>query len=567
MLPSYLLHVAIWAIGLGGAVANPTGSDVTHWGPPGVTSGEIMRAVRRSLSQHSHEKRATSAKNSTAIEKRWSEATLINFSKEKSSGNDTTEVSGGIEVLCTSCYLQTNMTATITMNEAVDIKQEIKRISVAVQNVTNATFEYVQNYTRGTTTNLKDGIDLDDFNFPPLDVDFNIDTPKLPGAVLTFQFDGLEIYVALNTVFSSGVTYVINLYTLPSPLGLQITKDLFIGVVPSIDLILSAEQEINISSGFHIRFNDGFILETELFGVNVTQTVLNGGKFQFLPVTVESAGVTLKAILRITVRAGYEISTPGLAIFGQDVTDVLNLKASTGIEVSVWAHVAELATSVTIIPNGDENNCKLRVEEWYQCAVGAAAGATVAVAGYTWGPTPETSIPIWGTTFTQCAISGTVASTSSAQPTGSDLTTKTISTNVTYRAIECLSTGLVDCPVSLQSTTKVITGLTLVTAVSSGVDPKFPITTESSVGETSTFAASAQDLISTSGTPSSATSIPTISVVNTGSDNDNHHSHRRRDIILGVCIGLGVPILLGIIFAIVYFCYLKQKLQERKGKA
>ncbi|KAF3911476.1 hypothetical protein ABW20_dc0106242 [Dactylellina cionopaga] len=562
MLLPYSVRAAILAISLAGAIASPTaaGTDVTisSWG---------MNAVRRSLSEYRHQKRATEIKNGTTLEKRWDGATLLSLehSRESSgnrtqsgagnntaSGDKTLELSGGVEVVCTTCYVQTNFTAQLTFNGSFNITRDIAQIRGAVNNVTNATINYVQNYTSGVSTNLNNGFDLDDFNLPPLDVDFNIPTPEVPGAFFTFLFDGMEFYIALNTIFSAGVTYTINLITAPTPIGIPINKDFFIGVVPSIDLILSTDTEINMSSGFHIKFDDGVALEVGLFGNNVTQTRLTGGNFEFLPVTVESVGVTLKAIIRVKVRAGYEISTPPVLILGQDITDVLNLKASSGIEVSVWADIAELATSVTVFPAGDENGCKLRVEEWYQCAVGAAAGATVALAGHVWGPTPETSIPIWGTTLTQCAIEA--SSTSSSSADGSGLTTTTLSKNVTYRAIECLSTGLVDCPVSLQSTTKVVTNTTLVTAVPSGVRATFPTTTESTVGETIAFGTGAQALFATSGPPTAFTPTPSAGGSGStggGSGDSGSNDNKNRKIILGVCIGLGVPILLVIIALII----------------
>ena len=38
----------------------------------------------------------------------------------------------------------------------------------------------------------------------------------------------------------------------------------------------------------------------------------NGGRFEFLPVTIESAGVVFSAVLRIGVHSGFELATPDL---------------------------------------------------------------------------------------------------------------------------------------------------------------------------------------------------------------------------------------------------------------
>ncbi|KAK6541520.1 hypothetical protein TWF694_007327 [Orbilia ellipsospora] len=551
MLYFRALHVAVWATSLLAVLSNPTGAELSLRGPPGVSASDIMREVRRSLSQHSLEKRApTTVKNSTSMAKRWNSATLLKFARSEEAKNDTTEFSGSVDVVCTTCYLHASMTASATVNGVFNLTQDIDSVRGAVNNVTNATLSFIQKYATSLSTSFdKNNFDLADLELPPIPVDYDITTPQLPGAYLTFEFDGFEIYLAMNTIFSAGVTYVINLYSLPSPIGLQLTQDLFIGVVPSIDLILSADSEINISSGFHIKFDDGFILETGLFGNNVTQTAKNGGAFEFLPVTVESAGVVLKAVIRLEVRAGYEISTAPFFLLAGGIADGLELTASSGIEVSVWANIAELATNVTLYPNSNgDNNCKLEVQESYQNAVGGAAGATVAVAGYEWGPSPETSIPIWGVTFTQCAIQGSSTSSAAVQA-ASGSTTTTLSTAATYIATQCVSTGLIDCPVSLQSTTKVVAEETLVTAVASGSKATYPPTTESTVGSTSTFGTGAQSLFVTSGPSATGSNGSGSGSGSGGSDSGGNDDNKNRKIILGVCIGLGVPILIAIVAA------------------
>ncbi|KAF3923948.1 hypothetical protein AA313_de0209574 [Arthrobotrys entomopaga] len=573
MLYFHPLHAAVWATSLMAVLSSPTGAELSVRGPPGVSALDIMREVRRSLSQHSLEKRApTTVKNSTSMAKRWTGATLLKFAKSEEAKNDTdtetNDFDGSVDVVCKTCYLHASMTASATVNGVFNLTQDIDSVRGAVNNVTNATLSYIQKYATSLSTSFdKNTFDLADLGLPPIPVDFNIATPQLPGAYLTFEFDGFEIYLEMETVFSAGVTYAINLFSLPNPIGLQLTKDLFIGVVPSIDLILSADSEINISSGFHIKFDDGFILETGLFANNATQTTKNGGTFEFLPVTVESAGVILKAVIRLEVRAGYEISTAPLFLLAGGIAEGLDLTASSGIEVSIWADIAELSTNVTVYPNSNgDNNCKLEVEESYNNAVGGAAGATVAIAGYEWGPSPETSIPIWGVTFTQCAISGSPTSSGAAVQAAEGSTTTTLSTAATYVATQCVSTGLINCPVSLQSTTKVIGEETMVAAVASGSKATYPPTTESTVGSTSTFGTNAQSLFVTSGPSATGSnysgpgSDSGSGSGSGGSDSGSSDDSKNRKIILGVCIGLGGPILIAIVVAIILW-------QKRKGQA
>lgn len=128
----------------------------------------------------------------------------------------------------------------------------------------------------GKTFNaLSDGIQASDFALPPVpNLGFQIDIPDIPEAILSFQFDDLELYVQLNTVFSGDVTYNLNLYTSKTPIGLSIGDEVTAGVVFTVDLILSAGAEVDISSGFHIKLDDGVAFDIALFGQNVTDTTL-----------------------------------------------------------------------------------------------------------------------------------------------------------------------------------------------------------------------------------------------------------------------------------------------------
>lgn len=57
----------------------------------------------------------------------------------------------------------------------------------------------------------------------------------------------------------------------------------------------------------------------------------------------------------------------------------------------MWADIAEFTTNITAVPEGDDEDCSLRVEQVYQFGLGAAAGATLAIGAETWGPAPQVS--------------------------------------------------------------------------------------------------------------------------------------------------------------------------------
>jgi len=115
---------------------------------------------------------------------------------------------------------------------------------------------------------------INDLNFPPLQIDFDLDVPDIPQCELNFQFDGMELYMEIDTTLSSGATYTLNLYTSKTPIGFAVAEELLVGVVFSVDLILSVESEVDISSGFHILLNDGVAIAIPMFDQNISSITL-----------------------------------------------------------------------------------------------------------------------------------------------------------------------------------------------------------------------------------------------------------------------------------------------------
>ncbi len=60
--------------------------------------------------------------------------------------------------------------------------------------------------------------------------------------------------------------------SVPHPfLGFKIGEDLLVGVVFTVDLILTASAEVTIESGFHLKLEDGFALELNMFAKEVAK--------------------------------------------------------------------------------------------------------------------------------------------------------------------------------------------------------------------------------------------------------------------------------------------------------
>ncbi|KAG5754222.1 hypothetical protein H9Q72_001828 [Fusarium xylarioides] len=509
-------------------------------------------------------KDAKQRKNSTSLDTSWVNAILFAYTGEEELGSKqgNTSVSASIEITCATCYIKGTATTEFIYDREFNISRAFNnftsQVGREIDSLADETADYIEEYIDTVADNLDDGFDLDDFDLPPLDYDLNVDIPEIPEIRLQFQFDGLEVYMLIDTVLSAGATYTLNLYTSTTPAGFAVRDNLELGVIFAIDLILSVEGEINISSGFHLRLDDGVLFDIAIFSKEISNLTINGGDFEFLPVTLESAGVLFKAVLRVGVKAGFEITSPEVSIAGKTITHV-----GGGVEVGVFANIAELITNVTLSTDVDDD-CSLRVEEVYQLAVGAAAGASIAIDDITWGPVPETEIPVFYTTLGRACASQRSSGSSLPITTSPSLEvrgknddevemeTTTISTEATFTVVACQSEGLVNCPMSLQTTSKYTTTRTHVTVVPSDSDAEFPESVSHTVTSLIPFGKGANKLVAMSGAPSSYVPLTTTpSAKESGKDDDSNGTSNgktggvSKSVIIGVSVGLGVPFLLG----------------------
>lgn len=280
-----------------------------------------------------------------------------------------------------------------------------------------------------------------------------------------------------------------------------------------------------------------------------------GGQFEFLPVTLESAGAAFSASLRVGARAAIEVGK------GLSLDELLDLPADMeigghsipdyrlggGIEVGVYANVAEFRTTVTANFE-DDAECELEVAQEYSFVLGATAGAQVTVGTVAYGPAVESTTAIFTTTMASaCALkpTPTVASiaTSAADrkrdSEDTSLTTTVLSTTVIQTVMQCPPTITAQCPVSEQTTTtsKYTTSTTL-TGSEEELDSitTYPSPTIAPI----TFGAKAQTLAPISGSPTSYTATPTpTGVVDQAVEAVREHEK----IAIGVGVGVGVPLL------------------------
>lgn len=114
-------------------------------------------------------------------------------------------------------------------------------------------------------------IDFDDYEFPTINTDFNVNLTDMPEAKIKLEFEGLELYMLLNISLEADQTYTIPLYPKDwyQPAGIAVGSQ-EIGVIISFDLILHMNAQANISSGIHVSFEDGLTVELAMFGSDVS---------------------------------------------------------------------------------------------------------------------------------------------------------------------------------------------------------------------------------------------------------------------------------------------------------
>lgn len=286
--------------------------------------------------------------------------------------------------------------------------------------------------------------------------------------------------------------------------------------------------------------------------------------------TVSTSGVVFDATLRLGVTAGLNMSQD----LGKDF-----IKLAAGASATVYADIARFTTNITtpltleLAERDDE--CLMPVVESYEFGVGAMAGAFVQLAGEKWGPTPETSVQIYYTTlYSACAIDRASATapaegrqTGLALLTGrADLTAAEVTSVVTVTNILCQSTGLRNCPASLETTVQVTTTSTVVVSVTDGEVPVFPATaTTGRVAAVAAFGEAVQRLKGSSGSPVSY--VPPVEtdssgirhgvsgVIDDAKDEYDGMSEESKRLVIGLSAGLGGAFIVCVIAGIWYVLY------------
>lgn len=185
---------------------------------------------------------------------------------EKSSTNTNAETHLGLEIKCQQCYVKGAADITLSFDEPFNHTEYIDNVKGEVMNFTSEVLDAAQNITEAFVSG--------DFDLSEIRVDFTNVTIPDPGARLRIGLDGLEIYAHLNTKLYAGASYTQTLFHTNTEFGLSKDSDVWLGAVLFVNLILSAEAEIDLSTGFHIRLDDEVVIDMKMFEEDIAGITL-----------------------------------------------------------------------------------------------------------------------------------------------------------------------------------------------------------------------------------------------------------------------------------------------------
>lgn len=118
------------------------------------------------------------------------------------------------------------------------------------------------------SSELEEAFPLDFLQFPTL-----ISTSTFRILTLSFALDDLELYLDLEVTLTAQATYTLPLFRSQSSLGMAL-PDAYAGAVIAIDLVLTAEAEVQLQSGFHLKVDGSILIDIGMFAQNILGTYL-----------------------------------------------------------------------------------------------------------------------------------------------------------------------------------------------------------------------------------------------------------------------------------------------------
>ena len=247
--------------------------------------------------------------------------------------------------------------------------------------------------------------------------------------------------------------------------------------------------------------------------------------------TVQGAGLSFTATLRIGAHAGLSVGEPLPWNFGKDILHVegpdldvfnnslagvntaLDYELGGGIEIGVYADVASFRTGLEA-STSDDAECDIEVFQEYSFALAATAGAQVTFGTSTYGPSAGATMDVFKTTMAStCILQSPTTTTAPAMSTDAfqkrqdsgDLLATTAKTTIEHVVAQCPPAMSGQCAASEQEfTTSTVILTTTVTLSGPGDDMSAVFPTPTPI-EAVPFGTNANTLLTLTDSPTSYT--------------------------------------------------------------
>jgi hypothetical protein len=143
----------------------------------------------------------------------------------------------------------------------------IDEVGNKLENISHAAVEWAADALHSTAENVT-SLDFDDFTLPPFNVSLDVDIESIPAASLQFSFEEFELFMQVRTKLAAASTFTIPILkptVIPEESGVQFEVGV-LGVFLTVDLILDFGVSLDLTSGIHIKLDDGMSFKIDLFG-------------------------------------------------------------------------------------------------------------------------------------------------------------------------------------------------------------------------------------------------------------------------------------------------------------
>jgi hypothetical protein len=198
-------------------------------------------------------------------------------------------VKASVDISCKTCYIKGRAFAELNIESDLSISQIVDKtindVGSRIVELTNDTKNRIEDfidenlggpsdilsYLSETYDNFEDGIDVADFLPPNMSISYDLNITPVPDTTLSFRFEDLDLYLEVETILAASATYTLPLFHSKSSAGFSVPDGIRIGATFTVDLILTVEGSLDMTSGLHVKIDDTVSLDIALFGDEISR--------------------------------------------------------------------------------------------------------------------------------------------------------------------------------------------------------------------------------------------------------------------------------------------------------